>query len=117
MTGTEPGLTDAQIEELREELERQLRRLERSMRTTDEAARPVELDQTAVGRLSRMDAMQNQHLTKNLQAREQARFGALREALNRIEAGTYGCCTACGGPILFDRLFVVPEATDCGRCR
>jgi len=86
------------------------------MKTTEQAARPVELDQTAVGRLSRMDAMQNQHLTKNLQEREELRFGALHEALERIEAGTYGRCSECDGPIAFERLWVVPEAVDCGQC-
>lgn len=87
------------------------------MKTTEEAARPVELDQTAVGRLSRMDALQNQHLTKNLQEREELRLGGLHQALKRIEAGTYGACAACGGPIAFERLLVFPEATDCGDCR
>jgi DnaK suppressor protein len=110
-------LTTEQMSELREELERQLRRLQRSMKTTEQAAKPVQLDQTAVGRLSRMDAIQNQHLTKNLQEREQARLGALNEALARLEEGTYGVCSACGEAISFDRLFVVPEADDCGTCR
>ena len=110
-------LTPDQLAELRAELERQLRRLQRSMKTTEQAARPVELDQTAVGRLSRMDAIQNQHLTKSLQEREVQRFGALSEALERLDDGTYGVCSACDGPIGFDRLYVVPEADDCGRCR
>jgi DnaK suppressor protein len=110
-------LTTEQLTGLREELERQLRRLQRSMKTTERAAKPVQLDQTAVGRLSRMDAIQNQHLTKNLQKREEARLGALTEALARLEAGRYGVCSACGEAISFDRLFVVPEAGDCGKCR
>jgi len=109
-------LTDDQIAELREELERQLARLERSMKTTEEAARPVQLDQTAVGRLSRMDAMQNQALTRNLQEREQIKHAQITEALQRLKAGTYGFCTECGGSIEFDRLFVYPEAPVCALC-
>lgn len=115
MSSADP-LTPEQVEELRVELERQLRRLRRSAKITREAARPVELDQTAVGRLSRMDAMQNQHLTRNLQEREEMRLEALREALERIGTDTYGVCTACGMAISFDRLSVVPEAKDCGKC-
>lgn len=116
-SGMSGHLTQDQLTELRAELERQLRRLQRSMKTTEQAARPVELDQTAVGRLSRMDAIQNQHLTKNLQEREEARLAALDEALARMKSGTYGVCSACGEAISFDRLFVVPEADDCGTCR
>ena len=114
---SEASLSAEQLAELRDELERQLRRLRRSMKTTEEAARPVELDQTAVGRLSRMDAIQNQHLTKNLQEREEMSFAAIRKALKRLDAGTYGPCSECGEPIGFDRLFVMPEAEDCGQCR
>jgi DnaK suppressor protein len=59
-------LTLDQIDELRSELEEQLVRLERSMRLTEKAMEPVELDQTAVGRLSRIDSLQNQGMTQNL---------------------------------------------------
>ncbi len=109
-------LSGDQVAELREELERQLVRLERSMRVTEEAARPVQLDQTAVGRLSRMDAMQNQALTKNLQERELIKHALLIEALERLDAGTYGTCSECAGAIAFDRLFVYPEAPNCATC-
>ena len=116
MTEDPSALTPDQLVELRAELERQIHRLERSMRITDEAAAPVTLDQTAVGRLSRMDALQNQGLTKNLQERERARFALLREALERMEDGTFGACTLCGAAIPFGRLFVVPETPACASC-
>ena len=86
------------------------------MRVTDEAARPVELDQSAVGRLSRMDSLQNQSLTRNLQEREQAKLGLVVAALRRMDASTYGVCTECGEGIPFPRLLVFPEAPTCSRC-
>lgn len=109
-------LTEAQVEELRSELERQLRRLEKSMKVTDEALKTVELDQTAVGRLSRMDSLQNQSLSKGLRDREVVRLSQIREALQRVENGTYGECTVCSGAIPFERLFVFPEAPECSDC-
>lgn len=109
-------LTTAQLEELREELDRQVTKLAKSMKVTDEALRPVELDQTAVGRLSRIDSLQNQGLTKNLREREVVKFALLREALERLEEGTYGVCTGCGGSISFGRLFVFPETPECASC-
>jgi RNA polymerase-binding transcription factor len=109
-------LTDGQVEELRVELERQLRRLTRSMAITDEAMRTVELDQSAVGRLSRMDSLQNQSMSKGLRDREIVQLSQIREALQRIEAGTYGLCTVCGGPVPFERLYVFPEAPECADC-
>ena len=109
-------LSGAQLEELREELNRQLRRLHKSMKITDEALRTVELDQTAVGRLSRMDSLQNQALSAGLREREAARLGQIVEALKRLQDGTYGVCTSCRGAIPFERLFVFPEAPECAAC-
>jgi len=109
-------LSDSQLVELREELDRQVARLERSMKVTEEAARPVQLDQTVVGRLSRMDEMQNQALTKNLREREQIKAALLKQALERLDVGTYGTCLDCAGPIPVERLFVFPETPTCGHC-
>lgn len=109
-------LSDGQIEELRAELDIQLTKLARSMKVTDEALRPVELDQTAVGRLSRIDSLQNQGLTKNLREREQVKLAQLQEALARLETGVYGLCTQCSREVPFERLFVFPETPTCGAC-
>ncbi len=110
------SLTVDQLDALREELDRQLVKLKRSMRATDEALRPVELDQTAVGRLSRIDSLQNQGLTRNLHEREQIKLALLLEALSRVDAGAYGVCTGCGSHIPFGRLFVFPETPECAAC-
>lgn len=109
-------LTDEQLQELRTILLKALARLEKSMVKTDEAAEPVELDQTAVGRLSRMDSLQNQALSSNLQDRERARLAGIVAALERIEEGGYGLCESCGDAIDHGRLLVFPEAATCVGC-
>ncbi len=109
-------LSAEEIETLRREVLRQLERLERSMRVTDEGLRPVELDPGAVGRLSRIDELQNQALTRNLREREQIQLGGLLRAFQRLEEGVYGLCIECGGEIPFDRLLVFPETATCVDC-
>jgi DnaK suppressor protein len=109
-------LTPDELEELTAALAHALHKLERSMRTTEEALRPVKLDQTAVGRLSRIDSLQNQGLTRNLQEREQAKLGQVITAFQRIEAGTYGVCTECGAAVPYARLEVFPETPSCTAC-
>ncbi len=86
------------------------------MKSTRRAARPVKLDQTSVGRLSRIDALQNQQLTQGLQAREEAKYAQILEALASIERGTYGICTGCEQPIPFERLLIFPETLTCATC-
>ena len=76
----------------------------------------VALDQQAVGRLSRMDAMQQQAMA---QAGERARARDLQRidaTLRRIEDGEYGYCSECGEEIAEKRLAVDPMASLCIAC-
>ena len=111
------SLTKDELAELREELEAQLARLLRSIEASEAALKPVELDQSRVGRLSRMDELQNQSLTRNLHEREEIRLGLIQSALARMNEGTFGACAACGSAIPYERLLVFPEAVECGACR
>ena len=82
----------------------------------DESTGVVELDQQRVGRLSRMDALQNQAMSKELMRRRAAALSAVRAALKRIEDGAYGDCEACGEPINPRRLELAPTARLCVDC-
>ncbi len=84
--------------------------------TGEDAARVVELDQTSVGRLSRMDALQGQAMSKEQGRRRELELQKISAALRRIEAGDYGDCLACDEPIAIKRLMLDPAATLCIRC-
>jgi DnaK suppressor protein len=116
MTAVQQPLAPEQLETIREELLRSLSRLERSIRTTDGAARPRDLEQDTVGRLSRIEALQSQGLSKTLAEREKAQLAQLLAALGRLDDGSYGVCNACGGGIPFARLIVFPETLACTAC-
>jgi DnaK suppressor protein len=108
--------TPRQLAELREEIERSLIRLRRSVKQAAAAEKPIALDQTTVGRLSRMDALQNQHFNQGLQEREAANLVQMEEALRRLDEGSYGICADCAEPIPFPRLQVFPETLHCTSC-
>ena len=112
----EHGLTADQVALLRAELERILVKLKKSMKVTRETLRPATLDQTSVGRLSRIDTLQNQSVARNLGDREEQKLAAVVAALARLARGEYGNCSECGGSIGFDRLMVFPESPICQRC-
>ena len=44
------------------------------------------------------------------------RIRAIQDALDRIDEGTYGCCTSCGEHIAMGRLLALPEASLCAEC-
>jgi DnaK suppressor protein len=115
MSTPQLALTPAQMEQLREELQRSLTRIERTLKNNGNG-RPAEIDQSAVGRLSRIEAIQNQGLTQNLHERERVKLSEVAQALQRLETGAYGVCSACHAAIRFERLLVFPETRTCSRC-
>lgn len=84
--------------------------------TSSAAAQPVELDQTRVGRLSRMDAMQAQEMSLATRRRREVQLTRIESALERIERGHYGDCIRCGEPINDERLDFDPAVLLCIGC-
>lgn len=115
----------AKMEELSEEQEEKLRgrlgelvsELERGLHDSEGAAAPVVLDQSSVGRLSRMDAMQQQAMAKATREKARLRLGQCKVALSAFERGEYGLCRKCEEPIGYPRLSAKPEAPFCVECQ
>lgn len=84
--------------------------------TGDDAAAVVELDQTAVGRLSRMDAMQAQAMSLDAQRRRAGTLKAIERALVQIRDDEFGDCVDCGELIALARLRFDPTSTRCIDC-
>ena len=81
-----------------------------------DSRKPVELDQTKVGRLSRMDALQNQAMSLETERRRQLVLQRIDASLKRIEAGDYGYCVTCGEQIPLRRLELDPTLPTCVSC-
>lgn len=90
--------------------------LESVSATGDESAAIVELDQSKVGRLSRMDAMQAQAMAKASSNRRQAMLVKISAALKRIDDDNFGFCRDCEEPINPKRLEFDPTAVYCIDC-
>ena len=84
--------------------------------TSKEATKIVELDQTRVGRLSRMDAMQGQQMAKESERRRQHQLTMINAALKRIEMDDYGYCVRCDEEIDIRRLDLDPALPCCINC-
>ena len=103
-----------EFSEIRRQLEQEREALGRD--SQDDSAHPVALDQSRVGRLSRMDAMQMQQMAAASDRRKVQRLQRIEAALARIEAGEFGLCLACEEPIAPRRLASDPAATLCIAC-
>lgn len=83
---------------------------------SDQASQVVELDQSKIGRLSRMDALQAQAMSQASGRRREATLKRIEVALKHIEDGTYGICRSCDEPIAHKRLDFDPTASHCIDC-
>lgn len=84
--------------------------------TGDDASKTVALDQTSIGRLSRMDALQGQAMSKERARRRDIELQQINAALERIESGHFGYCTRCDELIASKRLALNPAALLCIDC-
>ncbi len=105
-----------QLNEYRQQLLQLQRTLSEYQENGKAAAQVVELDQTSVGRLSRMDAMQGQAMSQEQGRRRALALQKIAAALLRMERGDYGDCLACEEPIAARRLLLDPAATLCIHC-
>ncbi len=103
-----------------EYLERALRALQAELREilegNREGTKPVDLDEP-IGRISRIDALQQQQMARASRTMQQRRLLQIEHALQAIEDGEYGYCRECGDELSWKRLRARPEAPFCIACQ
>ena len=104
------------IEAARRRLDEKKLDLESMSALSEEARAPVTLDQQSVGRLSRMDAMQQQAMAEAQERARKRDLVRIEMAERRLADGEYGWCCDCGEAIPDKRLEIDPMAEKCVRC-
>jgi DnaK suppressor protein len=85
------------------------------LESSEDAAAAVAPDK-GLGRLSRMEAMQDQQLVMEMRRRKKRQLVEIKLAISRLEMGNYGTCVFCGKEISPERLEVAPEVQTCMSC-
>jgi DnaK suppressor protein len=100
---------------VRKEIEQRIADAQKSMVTLREQIKPVP-PSVAIGRLTRMDAIQQKSMAEaNLRSAEND-IKNLKKALLRLDEDNFGVCVVCGGEIPPGRILAVPEAKVCVKC-
>ena len=89
--------------------------IEDDLNANKSASDVVELN-TAIGRLSRMAAMQGQQMALELRRRQGQQLQRINNALKRMDQGRYGLCGKCKNPIAEERLELAPDVVMCVKC-
>jgi DnaK suppressor protein len=105
-----------QLDTFRQSLNSLQDEIEQVSNANKEAAGTVALDQSTVGRLSRMDALQAQQMAQETARRRKIQSQRIEGALRRMDAGEYGHCLKCGDEIDAARLGFDPAVTRCIGC-
>lgn len=110
------SISKEQLSELKHSLQELLSQLEKDLIESKEASKPVELDQQAFGRVSRIDAITQQQIQVAATKRMEQRLLMIQSALKRMESEEFGYCLSCEEEISLKRLKAKPESTLCIDC-
>ena len=101
--------------QLKETIEAKILELESRLKELYEATKPMGLD-SAIGRLSRMDYINNKAIDEVNIKKSEANLSALRKWLSIYDTDRFGKCTKCGNEINIQRLLLLPESSRCINC-
>ncbi len=109
-------MNDTQIEHFRKLLDEMRQRLIAQDEIAQDSQKTVVLDQQSVGRLSRMDALQQQAMANATQTRRGQQSLRIDAALRRMKEAEFGYCADCGEDIPIKRLELDPTVVTCVSC-
>lgn len=109
-------LEESQRQELRQLMVASLNEAETEIERLKEMVAPVSPD-PAIGRLTRMEAIQSKSISEASLRKAQSRATSLKRAMRRLEEDeVFGICDACEEPIPYKRILLVPSTTRCVAC-
>ncbi|MDA3878752.1 MAG: TraR/DksA C4-type zinc finger protein [Prolixibacteraceae bacterium] len=102
-------------QQIKELLENKHRRLVKQITELKELVVPEGLD-SAVGRVSRMDAINNRSVNEAALRKKAVQLKSIEAALKDIDKLEFGKCKKCGKSIPKERILLMPESKVCVDC-
>ncbi len=109
------SLSKQEKEQLKANIDDKLSRLDKKIEELEQLCKPVSPD-NSIGRVSRMDAINNKAVNERALNSNKNKAQKLRKALEQIDNPNFGVCVICKNPISIGRLTVMPESTKCVNC-
>lgn len=108
-------LSTEQKAHLKNKIEQKLKFLEEDIADLKEATKPIP-QENAIGRISRMDAINNKSVNEAALRASLDKQDKLKQALDTLKQENFGNCFRCQQPIPFERLMAMPESNLCVQC-
>lgn len=104
-----------QKKELLKTIQSEIDALKTKIKTFETLTRPVSPD-NAIGRLTRMEAINSKSINEAALSKARNRLSRLRNALSMIDDPDFGFCSQCDEPIPYARLKIMPDSSLCVKC-
>jgi DnaK suppressor protein len=108
-------MDDAEKLRLRTRMQEELVRVRQDVETLEVSSQPIAPDR-ALGRLTRMEGLNDKAVSEAALRLARTRLVQLEESLQRLEGTRWGLCGRCGNPIGAARLEYMPESDCCVKC-
>lgn len=102
-------------DEIRQNIIQEIEKVKAHIVELTKSAQPVKPDD-AIGRISRMDAINNKAVTEAGLRAAKSKLAKLEHASKHLDDEDFGKCSSCGGQIPIKRIMYLPESTYCVGC-
>ena len=100
---------------IKNQIEEKIIKLKNDITKLLELTKPISPD-CAIGRVSRMDAINNKSINEAALRQRQTQLKALEYASNHVDDSDFGKCLICGHEIPLGRIMLMPESKKCVTC-
>jgi DnaK suppressor protein len=101
--------------EIKANIEAEITKTEKQVAEYKELTKPIE-PENAIGRISRMDAINNKSVTEAALRKAEEKLEKLRFALTKVGDDDFGICLKCKQPIPLGRILIMPQSRTCVKC-
>ncbi len=108
-------MTQEERDDLKVRIEENIKKTEKELTYLEDATKPI-TPENSLGRVSRMDAINNKSVSEVALRSAKRKLNNLNLALHHIDNPDFGICSNCKRPIQAARLMFMPQSTRCVRC-
>jgi DnaK suppressor protein len=108
-------MTSQEKEEIVVRISEEIKKTETEIIDLKELTKPIS-PENAIGRVSRMDAINNKSVNENRLRLAENKINKLHHSLRKSAEPNFGICARCKGDIQIGRLMLLPESNFCIRC-
>ena len=108
-------MTDEEIKQFHDKLIEEKEKIEDEIKTLEDKTQPIS-PENSIGRVSRMDAINNKGVAEFSLRQAKRRLNAVNTWLNKTGTEAFGKCVRCKNQIPFKRLLFMPHSLKCMHC-